>query len=207
MGAMTIQLNELKYSSKIKQISDEEKVENFLKGHGFLKISGHSSYGTVWSHPSLDYVLKVFNSRDYCYKSFIDLVSKNPNEHFPRFKGKMMKLNDDYYAIRMEKLTDKSQNDVFMPIRSILYRKRDGDLSKDQCNIGDVKLALEIYLDAEELDNRRKLVLEQLFSIYPELKDACDLCISSKGNCRTDLHCDNVMFRGSTPIIIDPWAP
>src|ERR1700721_2108003 len=67
-------------------------------------ILGDGSYATVFMKPGIDYVLKLFDSDDTAYADYIKLVLTHPNPHFPRFKGKLVKVTTKYYAVRMEKL-------------------------------------------------------------------------------------------------------
>lgn len=184
-----MKLFELKYPSEIKNLYSNN-ITTFLGRHGFRKL-GSGLNATVFEHPKLDYVLKIFSGVDHCYKSFIKLVNSNPSIYFPKFRGKMMKLTYEYYAIRMEKLTDIEDN-----IKVIANSMIDISILKD-------RLDSYVYRYTQSIDNETTAI----FNHFPGLQDACDLCKTYKPKtCFFDLHRNNIMFRGNIPVIIDPWG-
>ena len=148
-------------------------------GYEFL---GAGSYGTVLQKPGVPYVLKLFGANDLAYISFIELARKNEaNPHFPRFYGKLVKVTNDYYAIRMEPL-DRYRYDstlIYVYMRDRNYY-RDNEPS-DQ------------FYDAMEL-------MEE----YPLLQQACDIILDNLQNFKIDIRNDNLMLRGKTIVITDP---
>lgn len=79
-----------------------------LQGAGYKPL-GMGSFGAVYQKPGASYVLKLFDSADVGYQQYIALAQKNPNPHFPKFFGKMIKVTEDYYAVRMERLEQASE--------------------------------------------------------------------------------------------------
>ena len=183
----------LKHAQVLDEITRPGTIDDaheILKKAGYAQI-GDGYYAEVFAKPGADHVLKLFNSRDKAYQAFVNLAIQNPNIHFPKFKGKMMKITDNYYAIRMEKLT---------PIAGISGSPRDR---------GIIKLMIEYITRKEDdpfrpfPDQRQMDVLEKL---QPGITAACDVIVEllKHNDAEVDLHLGNVMMRGNTYVITDP---
>lgn len=150
---------------------------------------GDGAFGVVYQKPGTSYVLKVFSATDRAYLAFVKLVMDNPNPHFPKFIGKIVKVTNDYYAIRMEPLQKwQSYNETFT--RLIRGYIETGAFPNPEIIPAAVKG--QEYLDQ-----------------HPEFKVACDLIrgiARANPNFKVDLHGENVMQRGDTLVIIDPLA-
>jgi len=136
--------------------------------------------------------LKIFQSRDKAYIDFIKMVLANPNIHFPKFRGRLIKINNFYYAVRMEKLKTTRSTKISGIIDEYLRYGRDmleyGEERKKQ---------IERY---ETYKNILKY-----FEKEPELKKACDIIISNLfPKYYNDVHDSNIMKRGSTIVLTDP---
>lgn len=89
---------------EITRPASQDEVYRILTkaGYDFL---GQGSFGSVFEKPGANYVLKVFAANDDAYLAFIELARAHPdNPHFPKFTGKIVRVNDRFRAIRMEKL-------------------------------------------------------------------------------------------------------
>lgn len=175
-------IDELYYPrDDLKRANSRFDVRWFLRTNGFKKF-GEGAYADVYSHPSLNYVLKVFTADDIAYRSYYAMIQNHPNIHFPIFKGKMIGLTETVYALRMEKL----RMTATLPI-SISYSKLKRDIMK--ATKGDYTLP-SIITDA-----------------YPHLQEACNLIKNgAKSPIWVDTHQDNIMFRGNIPVITDAWS-
>ena len=157
-------------------------IEKLLKPHGFIPIGKGSAYANVFKHDNLSYILKVFSTYDTGYLKFLKIVEKNKNNpHFPKFRGKLIKLSENAIAIRMEKLTPlDSKINLFHKVDRHLYNWR------------------------KFLDSRDEKLLEK----FPQLEDAIEILIENQSRKAViDLHSKNVMQRGDCPVIIDPYSP
>ena len=76
-----------------------------MTDHGF-EPSGSGAFATVWSHPKLSYVLKLFKSSDQAYLSWVKFAMKNQNNpHMPRFiSTQPVRITPLISAVRMEPL-------------------------------------------------------------------------------------------------------
>ena len=75
----------------------------FLATKGFKQL-GAGAFAGVWEHPSYPWVFKVFKN-DEAYKTYFAWCRKKQgNPNVPKIKGGLIKINDETFAIRMEKL-------------------------------------------------------------------------------------------------------
>lgn len=157
-----------------------------MTNNGFTAM-GSGSFGTVWSHPKLQYVLKVFRATDVAYLGWVNVCIQNKNNpHFPKFiSTKAFPITPEVSAIRMEKLT---------PTR--------GQLMDDIIYF--IKLTLHNEtrrMSKEEID-----LFNKYCNAYPQLMDAIQILkeFSYKSGFKFDIHTGNFMLRGNTLVITDP---
>lgn len=188
-----LQLNELvgvNRKTRLDTISRKSDARRELQAHGFKKIGNESSYGYVFAHPGLNYVLKVFE-KDKGYEAFYKCVSQHQdNPHFPKFRGKMMQVVPNIYAIRMEKLKEIPGNYDF-PLYAFCKFAR-------------------YYLRDEYNRDSYDLMQPYLKENYPLLFDALIILknahLENINDIMIDMHDKNIMLRGNTLVIIDPFA-
>ncbi|MCK9532592.1 MAG: hypothetical protein M0R77_18945 [Gammaproteobacteria bacterium] len=161
---------------------------NILKSNGYEKI-GRGAYASVWAKPGENTIVKIFDNDDSSYKKFINLTLSNPNDHFPKIKGKMFQINDRYTAIRIERLepVDKAKYIQLglAPVYNYLnYVKNSRSHMSPE---GTETMLAKI----DELDKNQ-----------PGIKKALDLI--AKNFEYFDFNPDNVMLRGNTIVITDP---
>jgi hypothetical protein len=170
------------------------RAEYLLLRAGY-KRTGEGYFAKVYGRADADHVLKLFKARDTAYMAFVNMVIKNPNPHFPKFKGKMMRVTDDYYAIRMERLEpmpDKTELGDSMSIaikieRYMIYRN-DPDSASSPEAIADTENFMQI-----------------LESSQPRIRRACDLVVDKLvPTYLLDLHSANIMQRGAVMVLTDP---
>ncbi len=172
----------MRYQEIINELSfpdTKNRASAILQSAGY-ELAGRGSRGDVWMKNGVKGVLKLFNASDNGYMKFIELVNTHPNEHFPIFYSKPVRISNLYYAIRMEKLESvDSWDSIYLPG------------------------ALEIikYFDY----GKETPEVMNIFSEQPGLKDACDL---AKGlindHISNDLIASNIMRRAGVYVIIDP---
>ena len=160
-------------------------AEYMLEKAGYEKI-GYGMYANVFAKPGADHVLKLFGYRDQAYRDFVNMTIQEPNIHFPKFKGKMMKITNDYYAIRME---------ILEP------------LSKDKGTVLEL-MRQYIYAQIEDPSQpfRRAIEMEKVEKAQPGITEACELVATliKNNDLGLDLHMKNAMMRGNTIVITDP---
>ena len=98
---------------KDKHVAPYIKFENLkdeLEKMGF-KFINRGWFAQVFEHPSLPYVIKMFNN-DPNYLKYFEWVRQNQdNPHVPQIRGKYIKIDENTYAVRMEKLIPFTSND------------------------------------------------------------------------------------------------
>lgn len=179
-----MRISELINESIINEITrpDIDQAQEILKKAGYHEI-GSGFESLVFQRPGDKYVLKLIDSGATSYFDFINLAKSSKNPHFPVFKGNLMKVTDNYYAIRMEPLSVFTDSKVANLIERYTMK-----LSKSSSN----------ELSSVEMDELEKS--------QPEIKDACYLVaklISEKGY-HSDMMTNNFMLRGNTIVFIDP---
>jgi hypothetical protein len=154
-----------------------KEFSRFLANHGFKQL-GIGAYSGVYEKPGYPWVFKVFNN-DPSYLYYLKYVMQHQsNPNVPKIKGNLLKINDDTYAIRMEKLK---------PIRSVDSNTPEGE---------NVQLLID-KLSYRGTDDQR-WIKEYFHGVYEILK-YLDL-----GPWPYDLHSGNILSRGNVPVISDP---
>ena len=179
-------------------------VTNLMESKGFRKI-GYGSYAAIYQGRRDNTVVKFFEP-DNCYKQYVKLITKHQtNPHFPKIK-KLVRFKkkpfSGLYALKMESLKALTDEE---------YRENLGfhcyTVTKIQTHPNSLNLSFSIAAHTHKLS-------------VPEIKDKAlewakenldfakciDLIAKGmKTNCREDLHQGNIMKRGSTWVIIDPY--
>ena len=179
-------INESVQLDEITRPNDLDNARNVLHNAGYLTL-GSGSFAEVFYKPNSnsDYVLKLFKSMDTGYMAFIKLAQATKNIHFPIFRGKMMKITKHYYAIRIERLSEMPFND-------------------ESTKISDLILGyVEFPKDPTFIERMRKLEKTQ-----PGIIEACDILrmTMDRLDIQNDLHAGNMMMRGKTIVITDPFG-
>lgn len=162
-------------------------VDTFIKSleeKGFKKL-GKGMYGYTLEHPSYPWVFKLF-SRDDGYKLFLDYaLTHQDNPYLPKIKGKYIKLTNDSYVVRLEKLK---------PIQN-------------QPLVNN----LEVLAGTTTDEKLKKKTIEYLKSHYPDilkiLRDIKKIANKTGYEYYIDTHGENIMQRADgTPVITDPLS-
>ena len=195
----------IKQTSHIIPEDNYDLMRVMLK-RGWKKLGG-GSYGLVFSHKDYPYVLKFYTEKDVCYDLFVRLCQKINNPHFPKFKGKPIKIGK-YKAVRIENLTRLPYAEYVDNLPLLAAKLRILDYINPARSIFTaVKNDLGID-DMEEQSKKIDELYDQFKKEQPEFAKA--LMILKKvlpNNCDIDLHDGNFMKRGKTWVIIDPAAP
>lgn len=169
-------LSELKGVRDFRTVSMKTLVD-MLERNGFKPI-GEGYFSYVYERGNE--AVKLYF--DKCYDQFIALARANPNPHFPKFKGNSVKFGPSIRMIRMEKLT---------PITPFGEADRVARMVKSYYNAA---------RDGNEVDYE---VPEEEKGLF----EACRILYeNNKANCYFDMHGANVMMRGSTIVITDPFS-
>lgn len=163
-----------------------KEFEGLLRDKGF-KLLGHGQYGTVFTHPSLPYAIKVFSDAGG-YSTFVNYCTNNShNEHLPKFRGKIIRINEDYAFCRLEILTSVSTQQAAMM----------DDISNIVSTTGK-SLNWRRLMDCFDSSYAEHGFTESMFQTIVSLARISYV--------HYDLHGENIMRRGDTIVIIDPFT-
>lgn len=145
------------------------------------EVLGKGYFSYVVTRPGLPYVVKLSHS-DRGYRKYLEFVRANANNpHVPKVRGLGVRLRPDIYAIRIENLEPlTSWKDPFL-------RKY---------------VSPELPADFDSLFHPRNE--EFLKTNHPELRKVIDYI--ERTAFENDLNWTNVMRRGDTLVITDPFA-
>lgn len=169
-------------------------VGHLLVQKGFSPL-GRGSYGEVYLPPGKDYVLKLIEADDTAYLEFIRNAKSSGNIHFPRVIGAPVRVAKFVNAVRLEPLqkwnrTGSDEDEALVWFTWAAQRPDWRDL-----------------LEKPNMERHRRIVGE-LLQRNPGLEAAMSLLRKwKKPEYDWDLHPNNIMMRGNTPVIIDPWMP
>jgi hypothetical protein len=167
---------------------DMSEAGRRLHDAGYERISNESTYGEVFRKPGDPYVLKLFNRNDKAFPAFVAYALDNPSPHLPAFRSKIIKVTDDYAAIRMEYLPP-------------LPTAKAGRLSDalEGCVLA--------WINGPPIWPWVKKAMSQLEKTQPTLlrttKDLTDKLLINRGFF-SDLKPEHFRQRGSTIVLIDP---
>lgn len=174
--------------------------EKIMRGNGFVQ-AGFGSYASVWRHPKLTYVLKLFDSSDQAYIDWVSVAMANKNNpHMPKFiSSKLVPITPDVVAIRMESLRHIQKDSKLYYV----YEFSDNRIATEPIPPSQV-----IIDDIELLQSYRNWELTNEYcKNHPQWLEALDIMwnfIKSSGH-DNDFHSGNCMVRDTdTLVITDP---
>ena len=156
------------------------KFKEYLESQGF-KILGWGNFGVVFSNPSDPWVYKIF-SLDSGFLYYIKWVMANQqNPNVPKTKGDLIKINNNTYAVRMEKLTKINPGDE---------------------QSGDDNTLIKILDPIDTLSDIPNNKLQWIRTNYPGIYSILEYI--GKTKYKFDFTTANMMYRGGTLVIVDP---
>lgn len=145
------------------------------------RVIGHGMYGVVVDCD--DFVLKVFDASDEAYLDFVDFCEKiGPCRHLPAILWDKQ-IDENWWAICLEKLEPFSIDGNENPKSPYFIRWR-------------YKKMLDRINGSNKSTGRKEL---------DAIVDLLDEARETEGHFE-DMHDGNVMLRGYTLVITDPWC-
>lgn len=199
-----------------------------LEERGYTPL-GSGEFSMVFTHPGINYAVKVFKN-DPAYIRFIRLcLAHQDNEHFPRFRGKLMRIDGGHYCIRMELLEPlpyslgnqaSSVINRYVDSRKTLIDFEPADLAAIKATLNDLQNQLvSANLNREststiksqmrraeyDIERQERLISDVAFyHANRSLFEAVDLILQISRH--FDMHTGNILQRDGTIVIIDPVA-
>jgi len=191
-----MKLFELKITKKIGKVAHQYfksdsydakyELQKQLKKLGWKEL-GSGAFSHVWENPNKSYVLKINSQPDIGYATYVKIIKKHKNKHFPKISEmKVWKVGrHKFYIYAIEKLyrvTGQSSRDLAYELGNIME---------------DPKRPLEKLLKHQTKYLRN----------HPDLVKAA-IIIGKDGDGIIDMHGENIMQRkDGTIIITDPlWV-
>lgn len=172
-------------------VNSIEDLEDELAKHGYQRlVVGAGAHALVFARENDPYVVKLF-MKDLAYNYFMNLVRRNPgNPHFPKFKGKTISFkagSSKWNLLRMERLRKYNRS------------------NPEDFKIFTVFKRFMGMRPMISFDESIEQVEERVNQQFPEFKATCQLVVDNRYQNSLDIHSGNLMFRGKTPVIIDPY--
>ena len=178
-----------------------DKFYNYIQQHGFKRL-GTGTFANVYEKPGYPWVFKLFKDDDPYIWYYKYCRANQNNPHVPRIKGNLIKISDDTFCVRMEKLTPYPETPEYKKlydhIRYALYQLLDDAYSGVIDPLGWQPNEKEII--------RRQEALHFLKHTYPQLYKVLVDLANHGTDWDLDLHDNNLMLRGNTIVITDPIA-
>lgn len=186
----------------------QDAKERLLR-HGY-ELLGTGNFADVFAKKGKPYVLKLFSATDIAYIKFLHLVKSTPNIHFPKIFGKFIKVNDSYWAVRLEQLEPFENSYAFINDTE-LHKFCVNKPTRHEINWLVMTTIRDFTKECQDNTNARpNVIMSMIERNQPGLINACRAIgkISGGGfyskNVLVDIHIDNLMFRGNILVITDP---
>lgn len=197
--------------NKVKDLPTNPKLNSWKTGyplgvewHDVMTANGFSplgkgNFGTVWEHPNLPYVLKIFSDTDVAYINWVTTAIDNKsNPHMPRFVSrKPFQIVPGVMAIRTERLSHIDGTRYNLLRRPLAVMIEEATINRTSAS----------QIIESELWKLLKFNSFMAYcKAYPDFVPALDIVIKSimQPGHRPDLHDDNMMMRGSVIVFTDP---
>jgi hypothetical protein len=156
-----------------------------MSQNGFTHL-GSGSFGSVYEKDGYPWVFKIFKA-DPAYLKFFKFARRNQNNpNLPKIKGGLIQINNETFAVRIEKLREITRNE-FLKVDEI------------------VNTFIDIIADErtpDELEPDEYTMFKQHYNLY-EIVYALWNSDTFKHTI-LDIHGGNIMMRGNTPVLSDP---
>ena len=203
-----MKIQELEITRTIQRLRDPGEI---LRKAGW-EVLGAGMDGAVAEHPSKPYVLKLFVSNS-AYVPFVHYVQTHQsNPHLPRFNRYVKKVPGTHLSyVRMEKLKNLDEDQVIEThpgeVLSLYTIARVYGQWVEPAFVRPLLARLELAR-LPQLNEIENVCREK--NIQPPsqgwLQAVTDLVMMSQSqHLGWDLHLNNVMLRGSTLVITDPF--
>lgn len=195
-----------------------DEMETELRTQGGERL-GSGALGVAYTHPNWNYVLKIFQFKDYNYIRYIRDVLRNPNPIFPKVIGTLQKVIPNFkrpanyetmYFVRLERLHHVSD---------INYQKYsdisgfDGRIRTifDNIKVNHYKFIPTCIEDLKEVEPKIYNDIIPACQKYPDFHAIVNFMIQAASNPKyigaaCDIHMDNILCRKNGELVLnDPF--
>src|SRR6516165_2742496 len=177
------------YATGIYHPDQMKELGEEMKKLGWVCDLTYGAYSYVFIKQGSPYILKINRQPDYGFARFALICRKYPNPHFPKIGNmKYQKIGRyRYYMYMIEKLDEVLENDEIENIAAFI---------QDYSN--------NLEWSAEDMLKEYRIQDSQYFD--KELITACQILGKHAAPSGIDIHGGNLMMRGNTVIINDPYV-
>ena len=169
-------------------------VNRTLKARGYVLL-GSGMSGQAWLTPNHQQVLKVALKSDKPYQKFVAFCQKVNNKHLPKIFNTAFTQDRQLFLVLTELL--QPADEITEHAVQILVDIASGDGGPNKNTL--------YFIKKDKLDLNEIQKLADVFK--PTLLPLITVLAKKNGGYNTiDDAYTNVMMRGSTPVLIDPWA-
>lgn len=181
-----------------------------------IEVVGSGSFGTVFWHPSWNFVYKIFEE-DTGYMQFVEYAMKHPhNPHLPKilraprqihaFHMRHHQTSPKLWAVKIEKLDGVvGEARAFLNDGRVWFATRRFVANQLDPNDDDMSIRghpVDSSQHLEDVFNKfQQFDLRGIVTTLADLADECDISPFD-----FDLHDQNFMMRGNDIVIIDPMV-
>jgi hypothetical protein len=204
-------LHELEISQQLQKIGHPAsyKLHGILRDYGW-KILGTGFEATVAEKPGMPYVLKIF-PRASKYTQFVQFCQQQANNpHLPRFSRYVRPVPQTNFAyVRMEKLKPVREATLMNSYAEYLCAVDQVFRSEDRESVF-WNHAMSRW-DLDELPEKSGYTdvtdcAAQAPESWRQVIESLVQLMHSEGLTQFDLHSENMMLRGSTLVVTDPFV-
>lgn len=148
-----------------------DNLSDYFKEHGF-KLLGSGKYANVYGNDSYPFVLKVFMKDSAFFKWMLFCAQNKNNPYCPKFKGKVVTLSDNFFAIRVEKLTPVSY-DEYQKLDDILSGRippKDEHLEKIMAYLNANKNILDMHSENAMMRGKQIVIVDPFYNWFDTKK-------------------------------------
>lgn len=198
-------LSELNFF-KTQDVSFHTALQQLIDKKGLSKAEG--GQGTVIWNENKNYVWK-FWFKDAEYERFIKYVEAHKgNKHLPKFLSKVRTEAISFKKMPKDMVCNYVKLEKLTPLEPSTFSDALDCLNNANWQPSQVPKTINELIDSlnpKMIPNHSDAELDEITDAIRKNKEFFELCLDLMKAGANDLHSDNVMMRGSVPVVIDPY--
>lgn len=195
-------------------LKSARELDEKLRARGWVKL-GSGGFGSAYVKSNGSSVLKIFK-RDTGYFHFYNFARKRPGRHLPAISGEISRFvfedgDTDMFFVKLEALQPVAPsgtepyglhllNEVLRLHEARFFESR--DMCRRYVELAALAESWNVVTKARAVNRARQIIETDYYTTLCEMQAYRK---TLRSNLNWDLHNKNVMKRGDTLVIIDPW--